>query len=83
MEWYLYIVRCKDGSFYTGITTSIIRRIKEHNNKIGAKAVRGKLPAVLAYKEEYKTQQEAAKRERGIKGWRKEKKESLINKGLS
>ena len=78
MNWYLYIVECTDGSLYTGITTDINRRVQEHNNKIGAKAVRGKLPVKLVYFEKHINQVIAAKREREIKKWRKEKKLSLI-----
>ncbi len=76
--WYLYIVKCKDNSLYTGITTNIRRRLFEHNNRLGAKSIRGKLPVILAYKEAYDNQIEAARREREIKGWRREKKIKLI-----
>lgn len=82
MIWYLYIVKCKDDSFYTGITNNIKKRISEHNNKIGAKSLRGKVPVVLAYFEKYNNQQEAAEREREIKGWRREKKIKLITHSL-
>lgn len=76
--WYLYILRCNDGSLYTGITTDIKRRIKEHNNKSGAKSIKGKLPAVLVYSEEYPNMATAAKREREIKGWKRDNKLLLI-----
>ncbi len=77
--WYLYILRCSDGSLYTGITTDIERRVGEHNNgRTGAKAIKGKLPAVLVYSEEYPNMTEAAKREREIKSWKREKKMDLI-----
>lgn len=78
-KWYLYIVQCKDGTYYTGISTDIKRRIKEHNNKKGAKALYGKLPVVLVHKEEFINQIEAAKREREIKGWNHVQKASFIN----
>jgi len=78
MEWFVYIVRCKDDSLYTGITTNIGRRIWEHNNKIGARSLKGKLPVELVYKEKYISKKEAAKREREIKGWRREKKLKLL-----
>lgn len=79
--WHLYIARCKDGSYYTGITTNVKRRLFEHNNKIGAKSLKGKLPAKLVYSQSFENQIEAAKREREIKGWRREKKINLV-KGL-
>ncbi|OGG33419.1 hypothetical protein A2968_02495 [Candidatus Gottesmanbacteria bacterium RIFCSPLOWO2_01_FULL_42_22] len=81
MKWFLYIVKCSDGALYTGITTSIRRRILQHNSGLGAKSLKGKLPVTLVYKEVYDNQREAARREREIKGWRKEKKENLL-KGL-
>lgn len=78
MKWFLYILRCGDGSLYTGITTDINRRVWEHNNKVGAKSLRGRLPVELVYKEEYSSQKEAAERERSIKAWKKEYKLKLI-----
>lgn len=78
MTWFVYIVKCKDDSFYTGITIDIKRRIEEHNNKMGAKSLRGKVPVSLIYYERYNNQTEAAKREKEIKGWRREKKIKLI-----
>lgn len=78
MGWYLYIVECKDGSFYTGITTNLKRRVEQHNNKLGAKSVLGKLPVKLVYLEPCENQINAAKREREIKSWNHNKKQNLI-----
>ena len=84
MNWYLYIVECSDRSLYTGITINVERRISEHNSKIGAKSVRGKLPVKLVYKELYNSQTEAAARERQIKTWHRKYKLKLIEEsGLS
>jgi len=82
MKWYIYIVRSKDDSLYTAITTDIKRRIKEHNTDSlkGAKSLRGKLPVVLVYYEIFKTQSEARKREAAIKNWKRIYKLRLINK---
>jgi len=82
MNWYLYIVQCKDCSFYTGITTDLKRRLTEHNgnNLKGAKSLRGKRPVKLVYSEEYKDQIEARKREVAIKNWKRQYKLNLINK---
>jgi len=80
--WYLYIVKCKDESLYTGISTNIKRRIEEHNLKLGAKSLRGKIPVELVYFEKYNNQIEVAKREQEIKGWSRKKKLDLIKKGL-
>lgn len=78
MNWYLYIVKCKDNSYYTGITTDIRRRIAMHNSKTGARSLFGKLPVELVYKETHKDQSAALKREIEVKGWRRENKMSLI-----
>ena len=81
MNWYVYIVNCKDNSLYTGITTNLERRIIEHNNDDlkGAKSLRGKRPVKLVYKEKFSTQVEAAKRESAIKNWKRKYKLKLIS----
>lgn len=81
--WYVYIVQCKDGTLYTGITLDIVRRLKEHNgdNIKGAKSLRGKRPVKLVYFEEHKNQSEASVREAAIKNWKREYKIKLIMKG--
>ncbi len=80
--WYLYIVRCRDDSLYTGITKDLKRRIFEHNNDNikGAKALKGKRPVRLVYKEEFDSQSEARKREAAIKNWKRKYKLQLIGK---
>ena len=83
MKWFLYVVKCRDDSLYTGITTNIKRRVREHNLKIGAKSLKGKLPVTLVYRETYDSQGEASKREMAIKSWRREYKIKLIKRGLS
>lgn len=83
MRWFVYVVKCRDESLYTGITTDPARRVLQHNSKLGAKSLKGKLPVMLIYKEVYNNQQTAAKREREIKGWRREKKLLLITENLS
>jgi len=79
MSCYLYIVRCKNNSFYTGITWSIDKRIREHNMGLKTSIQKSKRPVRLEYYEKFDTRKEAAKREKEIKGWQKEKKEKLIN----
>ena len=66
--WYVYICNRK-GQLYTGITTDLVHRMKQHR-------------AEPLYSETFASKHEAAKRERKIKGWRREKKLALINKGL-
>lgn len=80
MKWYLYILRCKDDSLYTGITNNLEGRIKLHNDGKGAKSILGKRPVALVYKEEYVSQAEAAERERNIKSWKREYKLKLIER---
>ncbi|MBI4999185.1 GIY-YIG nuclease family protein [Candidatus Gottesmanbacteria bacterium] len=80
-RWFVYIARCTDDSLYTGITTNYKRRIWQHNTKLGAKSLKGKLPVELIYKETYNNQFDAARREQEIKGWSRSKKLKLI-KGL-
>jgi putative endonuclease len=65
---------------YTGITTDIKRRLKEHNDGKGSKSVLGKRPVEVVYKEKADNQVAAAKREREIKGWGRKKKLLLVNK---
>ena len=60
---YTYIVKCSDGSLYTGWTNNLEKRIKDHNAGRGAKYTKARRPVVLVYKEEFPTKQEAMKRE--------------------
>lgn len=86
MPWFCYILECNDGSLYTGITTDIKRRVKEHNNdnKKGARYTRLKRPVTLKYFETLTNQSEARKREAAIKHWTREHKLKLIiEKGIS
>lgn len=80
MSWYVYIVECSDKSLYTGITTDLERRVAEHNSKIGAKAVRGRLPVSLMYSERLNNRAEASKRETEVKRWSRKQKLGLIAK---
>lgn len=82
MIWFLYIVKCQDGSLYTGITTDLKRRIKEHNDGKGAKSLLGRRPVELVYHEKYDSQGQARKREETIKRWKREYKLKLIKRGL-
>jgi putative endonuclease len=79
--WYVYILQCKDGSLYTGVTTNLSRRFKEHALRIGGKYTRAHKVKNIVYTEEVPSQSEALKREAQIKGWRKEKKLNLIKFG--
>lgn len=76
--WYLYILRCGDGTLYTGITTDVERRLEEHRQGRGAKYTRGRGPLELAYQEECGTHSEALKREYAVKQLPRDEKERLI-----
>ncbi|HIY19014.1 MAG TPA: GIY-YIG nuclease family protein [Candidatus Blautia avistercoris] len=75
---YTYLVRCADGTFYTGWTNNLEKRMKTHNEGKGAKYTRGKRPVELVYYEGYKTREEAMKREYEIKQLSRQEKEKLI-----
>lgn len=77
--WYVYILRCADGTLYTGTTTDVTRRVKEHNRKKGGACTRVRLPVKLVYKEVYEIQSQALKREHQIKRLSRQKKLGLIN----
>ena len=76
--WYLYILRCGDGTLYTGITTDVARRLEEHRQGRGAKYTRGRGPLELVYQEECGTHSWALKREYAVKQLTREEKEQLI-----
>lgn len=78
--WYLYILKCGDDSFYTGITNDIEKRLTFHREGKGSKYVRSHLPVELIYQEKYETKEEACKREFEIKHWSREEKLALIEK---
>lgn len=78
MKNYVYILRCKDNSLYTGWTNNLENRINAHNEGLGAKYTRGRGPCNLVYFEEFETKNEALKREREIKKLSKAQKENLL-----
>lgn len=75
---YTYIVECQDGSYYTGYTTELSRRIAEHNQGEGAKYTRGRRPVKLVYYEKFNTKKKALQREYAIKQLNRPQKEKLI-----
>lgn len=80
--WYLYILECKDGTLYTGITDDVQRRFKAHSEGKGAKYTRGRGPLRLVYSEECGSHSDALKREYQIKALPREKKQRLIDGNL-
>lgn len=78
MCWTVYILKCADGSLYTGITTDLPRRIKVHETGKGARYTNGRGPFHLAHQERYHNRAEATKREMTIKSLSRTKKLKLI-----
>jgi putative endonuclease len=79
-DWYVYIVQCKDGTLYTGVTTDIERRIREHNSANSVtKYTRVRQPVVLVHQETYSSRIEATRREAAIKRLSRQEKEKLLS----
>ncbi len=78
MKGYMYILLCADGSYYTGSTTDLERRLEQHQNGEGANHTKKRLPVSLLYYEEYSRIDEAFYREKQVQGWSRKKKEALI-----
>ncbi|MFH1534197.1 MAG: GIY-YIG nuclease family protein [Nitrospirota bacterium] len=75
---YVYIVRCNDGTLYTGYTTDLKKREAKHNEGNGAHYTRIRRPIKIVYSEEFETKSEAMKREYQIKCLKREDKERLV-----
>lgn len=80
MSWYVYMLRCRDNSLYTGYTDDVARRAAVHNAGKGAKYTKARLPVSVVYQEECPDKSSALKREYAIKQLTKAQKEALIGK---
>jgi len=80
--WSVYVLRCADGSLYTGIATDVARRLRQHNGELvgGPKYTRGRRPVTLAWSCTESSQSTALKRELAIKRLPREDKLALINR---
>lgn len=76
--WSVYIMRCADGSLYTGISNDVARRLQQHNSGTASRYTRSRLPVVLVYQEPQGSHSLALKRELAIKALSRQAKESLI-----
>jgi putative endonuclease len=74
----LYILECADGTFYTGSTVDIEKRLAEHQNGVGAIHTRTRLPVRLVFLASFQTIEEAFLREKQVQGWSRKKKIALI-----
>lgn len=79
-KWYVYILRCKDGTLYTGMTDNVPRRVEVHNSGKGAKYTRGRTPVEAVYQEECESYSAALKREYAVKQLTRQQKLTLIEK---
>ena len=77
-DWTVYIIRCRDGSLYTGIAKDVRARVKQHSEGRGATYTRTRLPIKLLYQQEGLTHSEALIREAQIKALPRSKKEEII-----
>ncbi|WP_134671103.1 GIY-YIG nuclease family protein [Halorussus marinus] len=77
VHW-VYVIECDDGSFYTGYTTDVERRVREHDRGEGAKYTRGRTPVELVHTEAFETKSAAMSREYEIKQLSRPRKERLI-----
>lgn len=74
----MYILECSDGSYYTGSTKDLERRLQQHNHGEGANHTKKRLPVKLVYYEIIRRIDEAFYREKQVQGWSRKKKEALI-----
>jgi putative endonuclease len=74
----MYILLCSDGSYYTGSTIDLVKRLEQHQNGDGANHTKKRLPVTLLYYEEYSRIDQAFYREKQVQGWSRKKKEALI-----
>jgi putative endonuclease len=76
--WLVYILKCSDGSYYTGITNDLAKRVEKHNSGRGAKYTRTRTPVILMYAKPVGTMVDAMREERRIKKLTREQKEKLF-----
>ncbi len=81
--WFVYILRCSDGSLYTGITTDVRRRTVQHNAGTASRYTRSHRPVHVVYQEPHTTRSLALKREAAVKRMTRMEKELLINRNVS
>ena len=80
MSFYVYILQCSDGSYYTGHTDNLERRLAAHDRGEILGYTYGRRPVRLVFVEEFTAREDAFARERQVKGWRRSKKQALIRR---
>lgn len=78
-KFFTYIIRCGNGSYYTGHSQSVLGRLKRHLQKTGARFTAQNKPKEVVWSKAFDTEFEAVRREKQIKGWSRSKKEKLIS----
>ena len=81
-DYFVYILKCSDDSYYTGVTNDLERRINEHQTGIIKGYSSSRLPVRLVYSERFSDIDQAIKVEKQIKGWNRKKKEALITENF-
>ncbi|MDD2702724.1 MAG: GIY-YIG nuclease family protein [Candidatus Omnitrophica bacterium] len=81
VSWHIYIVRCNDGTLYTGMTNDLVRRVTAHNTGKGCRFTRGRTPVRLLYSEKFSSKSGALKREIAVKRLTRKQKLRLIKRG--
>ncbi len=79
MPWFVYIIECSDKRLYTGITSNLTKRIRDHNSGHGCRFTKFRRPVKLLHNEEFLSKDQALKREAEVKGLTRQKKLSLID----
>jgi len=82
VSYYVYVLLCEDGSYYTGYACDIDSRVKQHMRGAGARYTKLHRPKRIVYTEEFESRQEAMKREREIKGLSHDEKNKLVERAL-
>lgn len=77
-RWYIYVLECRDGSFYTGMTNNLEKRQETHNQGKASRYTRARLPVKLLYSETFRSRAAAQKRECEIKSLNRKEKEKLV-----
>lgn len=81
--WWVYILRCADGTLYTGMAADVDKRLRAHNEGLGAKYTRSRLPVELAYREACESRSAALRREAAIKRLKRPEKLALVQNGAN
>lgn len=79
--WFVYILECSDGSFYTGITNNLERRQQQHNDGTASRYTRSRRPVILRYQEVCESRSQALIRECSLRLLTRKQKEDLVNRG--